>query len=191
MIEISRYIGEWLYKNRQSSPEATLELATDMTKSSIIDVLERPEVMAIFTEAVIKDDFFYITPIEKNINEVENHKFYRYQYTSSNSDPDNYLSIYTTGTRLLERYELFDKSEVENGHASYRLYEYDSYTDMYEEMCEECFYRNIEVGLLNTDLRIWTIFYKGGVLYKEMVDVFDMSCHFGDVLVEEDCTDSY
>ena len=89
MIQLSRYVGEWLDKNKEDTVDKTLNKALDVIHRDISKAMTRQEVFELVKIALEKDAYFYVVPIKKNVSEMKVDKYYRYEITKKITDNGN------------------------------------------------------------------------------------------------------
>lgn len=142
MIQLSRYVGEWLDKNKEDTVDKTLNKALDVIHSDISKAMTRQEVFELVKIALEKDAYFYVVPIEKNVSEMKVDKYYRYEITkkiSENEDKTFTEVIYGKGDKLIQRFIDERDNIFSNTILNVTIFEYDTFEGMVYDMSEECY----------------------------------------------------
>ena len=142
MIQLSRYVGEWLDKNKEDTVDKTLNKALDVIHSDISKAMTRQEVFELVKIALEKDAYFYVVPIEKNVSEMKVDKYYRYEITkkiSENEDKTFTEVIYGKGDKLIQRFIDERDNIFSNTLLNVTIFEYDTFEGMVYDMSEECY----------------------------------------------------
>lgn len=142
MIQLSRYVGEWLDKNKEDTVDKTLNKALDVIHSDISKAMTRQEVFELVKIALEKDAYFYVVPIEKSVSEMKVDKYYRYEVTkkiSENEDKTFTEVIYGKGDKLIQRFIDERDNIFSNTILNVTIFEYDTFEGMVYDMSEECY----------------------------------------------------
>lgn len=142
MIQLSRYVGEWLDKNKEDTVDKTLNKALNVIHSDISKAMTRQEVFELVKIALEKDAYFYVVPIEKSVSEMKVDKYYRYEVTkkiSENEDKTFTEVIYGKGDKLIQRFIDERDNIFSNTILNVTIFEYDTFEGMVYDMSEECY----------------------------------------------------
>lgn len=142
MIQLSRYVGEWLDKNKEDTVDKTLNKALDVIHSDISKAMTRQEVFELVKIALEKDAYFYVVPIEKSVSEMKVDKYYRYEVTKKITDNENKTFtevIYGKGDKLIQRFIDERDNIFSNTILNVTIFEYDTFEGMVYDMSEECY----------------------------------------------------
>ncbi|MGM9885542.1 hypothetical protein ACVRZC_10040 [Streptococcus hyointestinalis] len=142
MIQLSRYVGEWLDKNKEDTVDKTLNKALDVIHSDISKAMTRQEVFELVKIALEKDAYFYVVPIEKSVSEMKVDKYYRYEVTKKITDNGNKTFtevIYGKGDKLIQRFIDERDNIFSNTILNVTIFEYDTFEGMVYDMSEECY----------------------------------------------------
>ena len=142
MIQLSRYVGEWLDKNKEDTVDKTLNKALNVIHSDISKAMTRQEVFELVKIALEKDAYFYVVPIEKNVSEMKVDKYYRYEITkkiSENEDKTFTEVIYGKGDKLIQRFIDERDNIFSNTIVNVTIFEYATFEGMVYDMSEECY----------------------------------------------------
>ena len=142
MIQLSRYVGEWLDKNKEDTVDKTLNKALDVIHSDISKAMTRQEVFELVKIALEKDAYFYVVPIEKSVSEMKVDKYYRYEVTKKITDNGNKTfteAIYGKGDKLIQCFIDERDNIFSNTILNVTIFEYDTFEGMVYDMSEECY----------------------------------------------------
>lgn len=142
MIQLSRYVGEWLDKNKEDTVDKTLNKALDVIHSDISKAMTRQEVFELVKIALEKDAYFYVVPIEKSVSEMKVDKYYRYEVTKKITDNGNKTFtevIYGKGDKLIQRFIDERDNIFSNTIVNVTIFEYATFEGMVYDMSEECY----------------------------------------------------
>lgn len=142
MIQLSRYVGEWLDKNKEDTVDKTLNKALDVIHSDISKAMTRQEVFELVKIALEKDAYFYVVPIEKSVSEMKVDKYYRYEVTKKITDNGNKTFtevIYGKGVKLIQRFIDERDNIFSNTIVNVTIFEYATFEGMVYDMSEECY----------------------------------------------------
>jgi hypothetical protein len=135
---IHRILGQALDTVQNQPVEQQLNIIFDVFSSPVAIALKHVNVRKILQQAILTQNYSYAVPYELFASEMKSDKYYRYEYTSS-SLMCGTMVFYGKGEYLIERYEVIDAKDVLDGRLDLKIYEYDTYDLMLEEMREESY----------------------------------------------------